>query len=198
MLLFPFVSLIALGCLALRYLSSLDSFHLPPFAYCVCLASAMSPSLSPSLSFPLCSHGVSPNFCLLWHGTLWSSSCLPQFPIISTCLQGVFQRSPTCLPLVRRLSPSCVPVVSQISPRCGFPGVPVSSKVSPRVVYLSSTSLPHVLSQWSPDVVSQLLPDVVSQMFPPSCLQCFSICCLIVFACPPDVVSQLRQNFNTC
>ena len=204
MLLFAFVSPIVLGCLAFGCLSSLDSLHLPPFAYCVCLAfAAVFPSLSASLSLTLCSHGAFPNFCLFWQGTLWSSSCLPQLPIISSCLQGVFPWSPNCVPIVCCLPPSCVPVVFQISPGCGFPDMFPSflqgfSTCCRIVFHLSPTCALPMVSRCGFTVVARCcFPDVppqlpsrflhllshyvslVPQMWSPSCGRGFYTCCLL-------------------
>ena len=197
------------GCLF-----SLDSLYLPPFAYCVWLASAVSPSLSPSLSPPVCSHAVSPNFCLFWQGTLWSSSCLPQLPIIYSCLRRhpmVSQWSPNCL----QLSPSCrADMISQLSSR-SLPDV-VSQMLSPSglqgfsicclIVFRLS---PHVVSRlrqgfYTCYIVFYLLSSIapVSQIWSPSCLpRCGSqmlspspVVVLLSSTSLPDVVCQLSSR----
>ena len=209
MLLFPFVSPIALGCLALGCLSSLDSLHVPPFAHCVCLASAVSPSLSPSLSLPLCSHGASPNFCLFLAGNLVVFQLSPTtsnyFQLSSRRLPMVSQFSSSCLSLVSQLCPSCLPDLSRMwFPRCvsQFPPrflrvlsnclPPLSHMCSPNdlqmwfprccclpVAFKVSPFVVYLSSACLPDVVSQLSPDLVSQL-----CQGFYICYLVFYLFP--------------
>ena len=130
----------------------------------------------------------------------WSSSCLPQPPVVShnppdvvyhlsyICLPDVFDLSSTCcVRVVSQLSSdvissSCPPLVSQLSPRCGLPIVsqmwspdclPSVFHLPPHNAKLSLRGGPLIIPNCF-ELLSTRLP-VASQMWSSNCLPTVSL-----------------------
>ena len=157
-----------------------------PITHCVSLVSHFVPQFVPCLpmlSLPAGSWAFEP--CLLQ----WFFSCLPQPPIISNCLQGVFQWPPKCFPLVTQLSPSCrTNVISQLYSNC----LSLASRLCP-------SGLPNVSWMWFPrcclpiapkflHLPSSCIPLSAQMWFPTSCLP-VRLLFLPSPGCGPPVVS---------